>query len=214
MDRAKRISFVIPLLNEEESLTKLHGAISRSVEPLTYEYEIIFVDDGSSDRSPEILKDLHEQDGQHVRVIQFRRNFGKMAAMTAGFARARGDIIVTMDADLQDDPAELIITDLFMHRKRLVPIFCQYGIVPGPLQQAPEHLPHYGMIFRHNLDASGTTDTLYTGLNSPKGITLDYTFNRVLWGEDNQIASGPINGGGPEMQFSNFNGDIYIRKQK
>jgi sugar lactone lactonase YvrE len=54
-----------------------------------------------------------------------------------------------------------------------------------------------GMVFRHNLDASGTTDTLYTGLNLPRGITLDYTYNRVLWGEDNQIASGPINGGGP-----------------
>ncbi len=54
-----------------------------------------------------------------------------------------------------------------------------------------------GMVFRHNLDASGSTDTLYTGLNSPKGLTLDFTYSRVLWGEDNQIASGPINGGGP-----------------
>lgn len=107
MDRAQTLSFVIPLLNEEESLEALHGAISQAVEQLPSEYEIIFVDDGSTDRSPEILHHLYQQDPGHVRVIQFRRNFGKMAAMTAGFARARGDVIVTMDADLQDDPAEL-----------------------------------------------------------------------------------------------------------
>ena len=107
MDQIKSLSFVIPLLNEEKSLQDLHGAIGRAVEPLACEYEIIFVDDGSTDRSPDVLHDLYQQDGKHVRVIQFRRNFGKMAAMTAGFARARGEVIVTMDADLQDDPAEL-----------------------------------------------------------------------------------------------------------
>ena len=70
-------------------------------------YEIIFVDDGSSDGSLQILQDLYERDREHVRVIQFRRNFGKTAALTAGFARARGEIVVTLDADLQDDPSEL-----------------------------------------------------------------------------------------------------------
>jgi len=107
MDQIKSLSFVIPLLNEEESLQELHGAISRAVEPLSCEYEIVFVDDGSTDGSPQVLHDLYQQDGEHVRVIQFRRNFGKMAALTAGFARARGEVIVTMDADLQDDPSEL-----------------------------------------------------------------------------------------------------------
>jgi glycosyltransferase involved in cell wall biosynthesis len=101
------ISFVVPLLNEEESLEALHEAVTRSVESLPYGYEIIFVDDGSTDDSPAVLAGLHEQDREHVRVIQFRRNFGKTAAMTAGFARARGQIIVTLDADLQDDPGEL-----------------------------------------------------------------------------------------------------------
>jgi len=107
MDRAGMISFVIPLLNEEGSLQALHGAITQTVEALPYAHELIFVDDGSSDRSPAILEKLHHTDPEHVRVLQFRRNFGKTAALTAGFARARGEIIVTLDADLQDDPAEL-----------------------------------------------------------------------------------------------------------
>ena len=107
MDRTRRISFVIPLLNEEESLSELHGQIRQSVELLSWDYEIIFIDDGSTDGSLAILEDLYESDPDHVRVIQFRRNFGKTAAMTAGFAHAQGNIVVTLDADLQDDPGEL-----------------------------------------------------------------------------------------------------------
>ncbi len=101
------LSFVIPLLNEEGSLESLYEAIARSAESLPHAYEMIFVDDGSTDRSPAILEALHRRDPAHVRVIQLRRNFGKMAAMTAGFDRARGEIVVTLDADLQDDPGEL-----------------------------------------------------------------------------------------------------------
>jgi len=107
---ARMISFVIPLLNEQDSLQPLYEAITRAVAllPPCYEtYEIIFVDDGSTDRSPAVLRELHDSDPRHVRVIQFRRNFGKTPAMTAGFAHARGQVVVTMDADLQDDPAEL-----------------------------------------------------------------------------------------------------------
>jgi glycosyltransferase involved in cell wall biosynthesis len=107
MDQIGMISFVIPLLDEEDSLEALHGGVTQSVESLPSEHEIIFVDDGSTDRSPEILQDLYRRDREHVCVLQFRRNFGKTAALTAGFARARGDIVVTLDADLQDDPGEL-----------------------------------------------------------------------------------------------------------
>jgi glycosyltransferase involved in cell wall biosynthesis len=107
MNQTGMISFVIPLLNEEESLEPLHQAVTQTVEPLLSDYEIIFVDDGSTDHSPSILQELHRRDHRHVRVIQFRRNFGKTAALTAGFAHARGTIVVTLDADLQDDPAEL-----------------------------------------------------------------------------------------------------------
>jgi glycosyltransferase involved in cell wall biosynthesis len=95
------------LLNEEGSLEALYEAVTRSAGSLSVAYEILFVDDGSTDHSPYILQDLYRADREHVRVIRFRRNFGKTAALNAGFARARGEIIVTMDADLQDDPAEL-----------------------------------------------------------------------------------------------------------
>ncbi len=101
------LSFVIPLLNEEGSLEALYQGLSESARALGSEYEILFIDDGSTDRSPSILRDLYQQDPTHVRVIQFRRNFGKTAALTAGFGRVRGEIVVTMDADLQDDPGEL-----------------------------------------------------------------------------------------------------------
>jgi glycosyltransferase involved in cell wall biosynthesis len=107
MDQVRMISCVIPLFNEEQSLEALHREVSQSLESLPFRHEIIFVDDGSTDGSPAILQDLYQRDRQHVRVIQFRRNFGKTAALTAGFARARGQIVVTLDADLQDDPHEL-----------------------------------------------------------------------------------------------------------
>jgi glycosyltransferase involved in cell wall biosynthesis len=101
------ISFVIPLLNEEDSLGALYEAIGAVVESMPVAFEIIFVDDGSTDGSAKALQDLYHADRAHVRVIQFRRNFGKTAALSAGFALARGEIVVTLDADLQDDPNEL-----------------------------------------------------------------------------------------------------------
>jgi glycosyltransferase involved in cell wall biosynthesis len=107
MAQTNMISFVIPLLNEKDSLKALYEAVTRAAVSLPHAYEIIFVDDGSTDQSPDILGELFETDREHVRVIQFRRNFGKTAALTAGFALARGDILVTLDADLQDDPGEL-----------------------------------------------------------------------------------------------------------
>jgi glycosyltransferase involved in cell wall biosynthesis len=107
MEQTDMLSFVVPLLNEEGSLGALHEAVTRAVAALPFGFEIIFIDDGSTDGSPTVLRDLYQRDPKHVRVIQFRRNFGKMAAMTAGFARARGEIVITLDADLQDDPGEL-----------------------------------------------------------------------------------------------------------
>ncbi len=101
------LSVVVPVLDEENSLRPLHASLEETLTALGKEYEIIYVDDGSQDSSFQILKSLHNEDEGHVRVIQFRRNFGKTAALTAGFRYARGDMVITMDADLQDDPAEI-----------------------------------------------------------------------------------------------------------
>jgi glycosyltransferase involved in cell wall biosynthesis len=100
------ISFVIPLFNEKESLEELHRRILQTMEPLKKPFEIIFVDDGSTDGSAEVLERLHRNDPR-VKVIQFRRNFGKSAALNAGFRAASGAFVVTLDADLQDDPGEV-----------------------------------------------------------------------------------------------------------
>ncbi|MFH0989472.1 MAG: glycosyltransferase family 2 protein [bacterium] len=100
------LSLVIPLFNEEESLTELYQQILSAVTILHEPVEIIFVDDGSTDRSFDLLKQLHEQDPR-VKVLRFRRNFGKSAALSVGFQTAQGNYIITMDADLQDDPAEI-----------------------------------------------------------------------------------------------------------
>ncbi|MHB8172915.1 MAG: glycosyltransferase family 2 protein [Nitrospirota bacterium] len=101
------ISIVIPLYNEEESLPDLHRRLGDVLSGTGKSYEIIFVDDGSTDRSLEVLERLGREDHSHVSVCSFRRNCGKSAALAAGFERARGEYVVTMDADLQDDPSEI-----------------------------------------------------------------------------------------------------------
>ena len=100
------LSIIIPTFNEEESVTPLAEEIRRVVDAIGCDYELIFIDDGSTDATAAVLDEMARADA-HVRIIQFRRNFGKAAALDAGFQVARGDIIFTMDADLQDDPAEI-----------------------------------------------------------------------------------------------------------
>ena len=104
------ISVVIPLLNDQESLTELHDWIAKVMQSNRFSYEIIFIDDGSTDNSWETIKELSTQNKQ-VKGIQFLKNFGKSQALHAGFAKAEGDVVITMDADLQDNPEE--IPDLF-----------------------------------------------------------------------------------------------------
>lgn len=98
-----RFSVVIPVFNEEEVLPVTYGRLTEVMERLSVPYELIFVDDGSEDRSPKILDDFAERDSR-VRVIHFSRNFGHQAAITAGMDYARGEAIVVIDADLQDPP--------------------------------------------------------------------------------------------------------------
>ena len=100
------ISVVVPVLNEEGSLRELYARLTDTLKGMGKTYELLFVDDGSTDRSYEILADLHREDPD-VRVLSFRRRYGKSAALSVGFSEARGEAIVTIDADLQDDPAEI-----------------------------------------------------------------------------------------------------------
>ena len=100
------ISVIVPLYNEAESLPVLHEWITRVMKTNDYTYEIVFVNDGSSDNSWEVIKHLRAQD-EHVRGICFRRNYGKSAALHCGFDLVEGDVVITMDADLQDSPDEI-----------------------------------------------------------------------------------------------------------
>lgn len=100
------ISVIIPLYNEEESLPELHAWIGKVMKENNFSYEIIFINDGSTDKSWDIIEGLRSQD-DHVKGIKFRRNYGKSPALFCGFKAAQGDVIITMDADLQDSPDEI-----------------------------------------------------------------------------------------------------------
>ncbi len=101
------LSLIVPVYNEEENLPLLMDAICNALEPLKKDWEVIFVDDGSRDHSLDVLEHLVEKDPKHVRVVVFRRNFGQTAAIEAGIDHSRGDTIVLLDADLQNDPADI-----------------------------------------------------------------------------------------------------------
>ncbi len=101
-----QISIIIPLLNEQESLPELHSWIVKVMNENNYSYEVIFIDDGSNDHSWQIIEQL-SQENSSIKGIRFQRNFGKSQALHAGFAKAQGEVIITMDADLQDSPDEI-----------------------------------------------------------------------------------------------------------
>lgn len=101
------LSIIVPLLNEAESLPELYSWIVRVMNENSISYEVIFVDDGSSDQSWNIIEKIKSDDPEHIRGIRFRRNYGKSPALYCGFKMAQGDIVATMDADLQDSPEEL-----------------------------------------------------------------------------------------------------------
>lgn len=100
------ISVVIPLYNEEESLPELFSWIQRVMKQNNFTYEMIFVNDGSTDGSWKVIEGLAEKHPE-AKGIKFRRNYGKSPALYCGFARAEGDVVITMDADLQDSPDEI-----------------------------------------------------------------------------------------------------------
>src|SRR5581483_933649 len=101
-----KLSVCVPFYNEEESIAPLHRAVVEAVEPLNVPFEMVFVDDGSRDDTVKIATEIARRDPR-VRVVKFRRNYGQTAAMAAGIEAARGDVIVTMDGDLQNDPRDI-----------------------------------------------------------------------------------------------------------
>ena len=100
------ISIVVPLFNEDESLTELAAWIDRVMQANDYSYEVIMVDDGSNDHSWQVIEDLRSKNA-NIRGIKFQRNYGKSAALNEGFKAAKGEVIITMDADMQDSPDEI-----------------------------------------------------------------------------------------------------------
>jgi glycosyltransferase involved in cell wall biosynthesis len=101
------LSLIIPVYNEAQNLPILYDSIQKTLKANKNIWEVIFIDDGSTDDSFDVLKSLVEKDPEHVRVVAFRRNFGQTAAITAGIDHAQGEIIVLMDADMQNDPADI-----------------------------------------------------------------------------------------------------------
>lgn len=115
------VSVVIPIYNEEENIEPLYSALKSVIEAEENDYELLFVDDGSTDKTVQLLIPIAKKDPK-VRLLQFRRNFGKAAAWAAGFDHARGDVVVTIDADLQNDPKDI---------PKLVALTGEYDVVNG-----------------------------------------------------------------------------------
>ena len=123
------ISVVIPLYNEEENVRELHDRLKAVLDAMGTDYEVLFIDDGSTDSTLQLLQDIQAQDNQVV-VLSLRRNFGQTAAFAAGFDYSRGDIIVTMDGDLQNDPNDI---------PRLIELMKDHDLVSGWRRKRKDH---------------------------------------------------------------------------
>ncbi len=102
-----KLSIVVPVYNEEKNLPELFEQITAAMQPLEMDWDVTFVDDGSRDASVEVIRQLHEQAPDRVRMVVFRRNYGQTAAISAGINESNGEIVILMDADLQNDPADI-----------------------------------------------------------------------------------------------------------
>ena len=171
------ISVVIPLYNEEESIRKLYDWITRVMKENGFSYEIIFVNDGSTDHSWDVIEGLATQD-TCVHGIKFRRNYGKSPALYCGFEQVRGDVVITMDADLQDSPDE--IPELYrMIRED------GYDLVSG-------YNRHQVFLRGENINLTQAEYRIVALLGQYSGKVLTYDFiMKELWGpragRDNRI---------------------------
>lgn len=151
------ISVVIPLYNEDESLPELTAWIERVMAANHFTYEIIMVDDGSSDNSWALIETLSTQN-EHIRAIKFRRNYGKSAALHCGFQNAQGDVVITMDADMQDSPDEIpALYQMIMSE--------DYDMVSGwkkkdSIRNQRQYPPNYSMQLPGNFQGSICTTSI------------------------------------------------------
>ena len=176
------LSLVVPVYFEEECVTEFIEQVQRVLDPMTLSYEIVFVDDGSTDRTCEIIRDKAHAD-ERIKLIEFSYNHGKQAAVTAGIRHARGDYLLYMDPDLQDPPDEI--------PRFLAKIEEGYDLVFGIRGEKKDSLVNRLMssVFWSTLDK-------FTGLKIPKGLAVMRIFNRrfadqfLLYGEQNRFIEG------------------------
>lgn len=171
----QKVSILIPLYNEEESLRPLFTEIKNALKNISIDYEIMFVDDGSTDNSLQIIKELAKANPK-IRYISFRRNYGKSAALQIGFKAVTGDAVITMDADLQDDPAEI--------QNLLAKLDEGYDLVSGW-----KKVRHDPFIKKHSSKFFNYTTRLFSGIKihdfncGLKGYRKDVVKSVNLYGE-------------------------------
>lgn len=158
ISKLKLLTILVPVWNEIENVRPMYEELRHSLEELSLNWEILFVDDGSTDGTYEVLRDLHAENSR-VKIIKFRRNLGKSAVLRVGFSFAQGDVIVTMDADLQDDPREI--------SKVISPLMRGYDLVTGWKFQGKRPVSKLVPSKIFNFIVSRLTDTKLHDINCP-----------------------------------------------
>jgi glycosyltransferase involved in cell wall biosynthesis len=169
------VSIVVPLHNEEENIEELYTALKSVMDAQSYDYELLFVDDGSTDKTLQLLEPLGQKDPK-VKLLRFRRNFGKAAAWAAGFDHANGDVIVTIDGDLQNDPIDI---------PKLVSLVGEYDVVNGwrKKRQDPFIIRRFPSIIANWLISSVTGVKLRDYGSGLKAYKAEVVKNMNIYGE-------------------------------
>lgn len=169
------ISVVIPLHNEEENIDELYHTLKSVMDAQSYDYELLFIDDGSTDKTLQLLEPFGQKDPK-VKLLRFRRNFGKAAAWAAGFDHAKGDVIVTIDGDLQNDPKDI---------PKLVSLIGEYDVVNGwrKKRQDPFIIRRFPSIIANWLISSVTGVKLRDYGSGLKAYKAEVVKNMNIYGE-------------------------------
>ncbi len=169
------VSIVVPLHNEEENVEELHKALRSVIDAEKEDYEILYIDDGSTDRTLALLEPIAEKDPS-INLLRFRRNFGKAAAWAAGFDHAKGDIIVTIDGDLQNDPKDI---------PKLVSLIGEYDVVNGwrKKRKDPFFIRKFPSIIANKLISSVTGVKLRDYGSGLKAYKAEVVKNMNMYGE-------------------------------